>query len=107
MMDSWKQLTIYTSESARWKHQPLHIVILELAKKEGISGAIVARGIEGFGPHHTMQTTNVLALASDLPIEIRMIDREAAIAAFLPIVKPLVTTGLITLEDVNVVYSSH
>ena len=83
---TWKQLTIYTSEGVRWQHRPLYTELVEQAKKAGISGAFVTRGIEGYGAHHKMQTANILSLAADLPIEIRIIDREEAIASFLALV---------------------
>lgn len=100
---SWKQLTIYTSEAVQWQHRPLYIELVEQAKKAGISGAFVTRGIEGYGAHHKIRTTNILALAADLPIEIRIIDREEAIANFLPLVREMAKDGVVTLEDINVV----
>jgi len=99
----WKQLTIYTSEAVRWQHRPLYIELVERARKEGISGAFVTRGIEGYGAHHSIQTVNILALSADLPIEIRIIDKEEAITNFLSVVEEMVSGGIVTLEDINVV----
>lgn len=100
---TWKQLTIYTSEGVRWQNRPLYIELVEQAKKAGISGAFVTRGVEGYGAHHKLQSTNILAVAADLPIEIRIIDREDAIAKFFPLVREMVQDGVVTLENINVV----
>lgn len=100
---TWKQLTIYTSEGVHWQNRPLYIELVEQAKKAGISGAFVTRGVEGYGAHHKLQTTNILSLGVDLPIEIRIIDREEAIANFFPLVREMVKDALVTLENINVV----
>ncbi|MEL6355093.1 MAG: DUF190 domain-containing protein [Cyanobacteria bacterium J06627_28] len=103
----WQQLTIYTTEGARWQRQPLYLAVVEHAKAEGLLGAIVTRGIEGFGPHHAVQTTHVLSLSADLPLEIRIIDRTAAIEKFLPLVKEMLQGAMMTLQDINVVSHSE
>ncbi len=46
-----------------------------------------------FGVHRFIHTANLLALASDLLIKIRIIDRQEAIAIFLPLVKEMVQRG--------------
>lgn len=38
-MTSWKELTIYIGESARWHHQPLYVALIETARKQGLAGA--------------------------------------------------------------------
>ena len=100
----WTKLTIYTSEGVRWQHRTLYIELVEQAKKAGISGTFVARGIEGYGAHHKVQTTNILALATDLPIEIKIIEQEDVITNFLPLVKKMVREGVVILEDVKMIY---
>lgn len=102
-MTNYQQLTIYISESARWQKKPLYEALIERARQENIAGAMVIRGVEGFGIHHSIHTANLLALASDLPLEIRIIDRQEEIARFFPLVKEMVQGGLVTLEDINVV----
>lgn len=39
-MTSWKQLTIYVSESDCWHHQPLPQALLGVAFRQGLSGAM-------------------------------------------------------------------
>jgi len=102
----WQQLTIYTSEAARWQHKPLYLAVVEQAKAAGLMGAIVTRGIEGFGPHHALQSTQVLSLAADLPIEIRIIDQTTAIEKFLPLVKEILQDTMVTLQEINVISHS-
>ena len=48
-MTTWQQLIVYVSESDRWRGKPVYLVLVEEAKKHGIAGATVIRGIEGFG----------------------------------------------------------
>ncbi|WP_242056392.1 MULTISPECIES: DUF190 domain-containing protein [unclassified Nostoc] len=46
---------------------------------------------------NTVQFTQLWELSSDLPIVVTIIDREAAIADFVPLVKVMVKDGLVTL----------
>lgn len=106
-MTPWKQLTIYIGESDHWHNQPLHIALIELARRRGMAGATATRGIEGFGKNATIHTTNLLALSSDLPIVVTIIDQEDAIAEILPSVQEMVKQGLITLKPVEVFNSDQ
>jgi PII-like signaling protein len=49
-------------------------------------------------------TARILELSSELPILVLIIDSEAAIADFLPMVKEMVSKGLVTIETLNVVH---
>ncbi len=99
---SGKRLTIYCGESDRSGHHPLATVLVERARDEGLAGATVVRGIEGFGASSHLHTTRLLSLSDDLPIVIQLVDTEDRIRAFLPIVDELIGDGLVTLEDVDV-----
>lgn len=105
-MVTWQRLIAYVSESDRWRGKPLYMALVEEAKKNGIAGATVIRGIEGFGVRESgrIHTANILELSSELPILVVIIDSQEAIARFLPLVKDIVTKGLVTLETLNVVH---
>ncbi|AFY77083.1 MAG: DUF190 domain-containing protein [Hydrococcus sp. C42_A2020_068] len=105
-MNIWKQLTIYLVESDRWHRQPLYLALIEKARERGLAGVTVTRAIAGFGTHRTIRTSRVLALSADLPIVVTIIDREDAIAQFLPTVRTMVKSGLISLQTVEVLHSS-
>jgi len=76
--------------------------IVRQALDNGLAGATVYRGMEGFGAHSQLHTTKVLRLSSDLPIVIEIVDTQQKIEAFLPIVDGAIMQGLATLEKVNI-----
>jgi PII-like signaling protein len=106
MMATWQRLIVYVGESDRWQGQPVYMALVEEAKKHEIAGATVIRGIEGFGLRDSgrIHTARILELSSELPILVVIIDAQEAIARFLPVVKEIVTKGLVTLETLNVVH---
>ncbi len=108
-MTTWQRLTIYITESEQWQGKPLYTALVETAHDRGIAGATVLRGIEGFGlrDQSRIHTAKIFELSSDLPIMVIMIDQEEAIANFLPLVKQMLSGGLVTLEPLNVVYHTE
>ena len=99
---SGKLLRIFLGESDRWHHHSLAEAIVERAREEGLAGATMFRGIEGFGASSRLHTTRILSLSDDLPVLIEIVDREDRIASFLPVVDEMLTDGLVTLENVQV-----
>src|SRR5215470_4552853 len=102
-----KLVRIYVGEADHWHGQALYNAIVELARKEGLAGATVTRGIEGFGANSRIHTASILRLSEDLPIKIEIIDTEDRIATFLPLLDGMVTEGLITVQDCEIVKYVH
>lgn len=100
---SGKLLRIFVGESDRRGHQPLYTAIVEAARRAGLAGATVFKGIEGFGGHSVVHAARIFDLSSDLPILIEIVDTEDRIRAFLPTLDDLVKDGLVTLEAVEVI----
>lgn len=96
-------LRIFIGESDRWHGQPLYEAIVLRARENHLAGATVLRGPMGFGAHSRLHTTKILRLSEDLPIVIEIVDSPEKIQAFLAEIDPMVTEGLVTLEDVKVI----
>ena len=96
-------LRIFLGESDRWKHQPLYEAIVLKARETHLAGATVLRGAMGFGKSSRLHTAKILRLSMDLPIVIEIVDSEDKINAFLPLLRPLIGGGLVTLEKVRVI----
>ena len=104
-----KLLRIFIGESDKIDHHALYITIVKAAKEQGLAGATVLRGIEGFGANsRSIHTARILRLSEDLPIVVELIDTEEKIAGFLPIVNQLLERSecgaVITLEKVEVIH---
>ena len=99
------KLTIYIGDSDRHRRKPLHLAIVELLHEEGISGATVLHGIEGYGSHKRIHTARILDLSGDLPLVIVVVDRAEKIEAVLPKLDGIIGEGLVTTEDVRIVIS--
>lgn len=95
-------LRIFIGESDRHEGQPLFEWIVREARKQGLAGATVLRGLRGFGAHSLVHTTKILRLSSDLPVVIEIVDRAEKIEAFLPLIDDAISEGLATLEKVEV-----
>lgn len=96
-------LRIFIGESDRWHGAPLYEAIVRRARKEGLAGATVLRGMEGFGAHSRIHTAKILRLSADLPIVIEIADRPERIEAFLPLLDEMVQEGMMTLEKVRII----
>jgi PII-like signaling protein len=100
-------LRIFIGESDRWEGKPLYEAIVLEARRQGLAGATVLRGMEGFGASSRIHTTRILRLSEDLPIVIEIVDRAEKIAAILPVLDHMVTEGMMTLERVQVIAYRH
>ncbi len=96
-------LRIFIGESDRWEHRPLYEAIVLQARAAHLAGATVLRGPMGFGKSSRLHTAKILRLSMDLPIVIEIVDSEANIQAFLPVLDPMIGGGLVTLETVKVI----
>ncbi|MCO5177825.1 MAG: DUF190 domain-containing protein [Thermomicrobiales bacterium] len=107
MQEAGKRLRIYIGESDTWHGRPLFQEIVEMAHREGLAGATVVRGIEGFGAHSRIHTARVLRLSEDLPVVVDIVDSAERIERILPILDEMVSEGLVTISDVTVVMYRH
>lgn len=94
---------VYIGENDTWHGKPLFEAIVLRAREEGLAGATVFRGIEGYGASSRVHTTRLLELSSDLPVVIELIDVHERVARFLPILDEMVGDGLVTTQPVHVV----
>jgi PII-like signaling protein len=100
-------LRIFIGEGDRWQGRPLYEAIVLAARQQGLAGATVLRGLEGFGANSRIHTVKILRLSEDLPIVVEIVDQAERISAFLPQLDSMVTEGMITLEKVNILVYRH
>ncbi len=100
-------MRIFVGEDDRHQGRPLFQAIVELARKEGLAGATVLKGVVGFGANSRIHTSSILRLSEDLPIVVEIVDTAEKIAKILPVLDGMVGEGLITLEKVRVIAYRH
>jgi uncharacterized protein len=95
-------LRIFIGESDTHDTQPLYQAIVEVFRRNGLAGATVLRGIEGFGKSSILHAAHILRLSEDLPIVIECVDTAEKIEAILPTLDEMIGDGLVTMERVEV-----
>ena len=95
-------LRIFFGEDDKFRHLPLHEAIVLKAKEMRVGGATVLRGQVGFGHSSRLHTTKILRLSQDLPVVVEIVDAQEKIDAFLPVLDGMMSSGLITIEKVQV-----
>ncbi|WP_449350275.1 DUF190 domain-containing protein [Streptomyces shaanxiensis] len=97
------RVTVHIGENDTWHHKPLYSEIVHRAHAAGLAGASVFRGIEGFGASSLIHTSRLLSLSEDLPVAVVIVDSETRVREFLPQLDELVTEGLVTLDECEVI----
>jgi len=95
-------LRIFFGENDRFEHQPLSEAIVLKAREMHLAGATVLRGPLGFGHSSRLHTAKILRLSFDLPMVVEIVDTEVKINEFLPVLDQMMSSGLVTLEKVQV-----
>lgn len=97
------QLTIFVEEADTWHHKPLSAEIVHRAHEAGLAGATVLRGVEGFGASSVIHGPRLLAFKQDLPLAIIIVDDEERVRRFVPVLRELISEGLVIVERIEVV----
>ena len=78
-----KLLRIFVGSSDKVGHQPLYEYIVFEAKRFGLAGASVIRGVMGFGANSVVHSAKILEMSEDLPIIVEIIDQSDKIDQFI------------------------
>ena len=96
-------MRIHIGESDKWHGKPLYQAIVELFRREKLSGGTVPRGVGGYGSNSVYHTDKILRLSQDMPIVIEVVEFTERIEKLLPPLDEMIGGGLITLEKVRVI----
>src|SRR3979490_1312629 len=95
-------LRIFFGEDDKFRNLPLYEAIVLKAREMQLGGATVLRGHVGFGHSSRIHTSKILRLSGDLPVVIEIVDSQEKIDAFLPVLDSMMSSGLVTIEKVQV-----
>ncbi len=102
-----KLLRIFVGESDKSGSSPVYEKIVLEARKAGLAGATVFKGIMGFGGSSRIHTAKILRLSEDMPLIIEIVDEVTKIEQFLPVLDNIFeeagSGGLITIEKAEII----
>jgi len=102
-----KLLRIFIGESDKSHSTPVYEKIVLEARKAGLAGATVFKGIMGYGGSSRIHTAKILRLSEDMPLIIEIVDEIKKIEEFLPVLDQLFEEancgGLMTIEKAEVI----
>jgi len=102
-----RRLRIYVSSTDRFKHALLYEMLVFAAKRYGLTGATVLKGVMGFGSSSVIRSTRFWEITEKMPIVIEMVDETSKIEHFtkkiLPWFDKIETGCLITSEKADIV----
>lgn len=99
-------LRIYISSTDQSDHAPLYENITFRAKKEGIAGVTVLKGMLGYGASSVIHSYKFWEISEKVPTVIEIIDEEAKLISFFDLIHPELETMkygcLVTFDKTNV-----
>ena len=99
-------LRIFVSSTDRIGQTPISEYLVIQAKKEGLAGATVLKGILGYGASSVIHSYKFWEVSEKLPVVIELIDEESKVFNFFEKIRPQLETMkygcLATLDKVNI-----
>jgi len=106
--DNIKVLRIYTSSTDKLKHTPLYEALVFAARRNGMAGATVLKGVMGYGGSSVVHSAKFWETNDKLPVVVEIVDESSKIEAFFELIKPYLASvrygSLVTVEDAHVLY---
>lgn len=105
--DNVKILKVYISSTDKLKHTPLYEMLVYAARRNGMAGATVHKGVMGYGGSSVVHSAKFWETNDKLPVVVEIIDESSKIEAFTEVIKPYLESVrygcLVTIEDAKVV----
>ncbi len=102
-----KLLRIFIGESDVLGKIPLYEALVFEAKRYGLAGATVTKGIMGFGANSKINSSKLFTISQDFPLVVEIIDIENKIRDFIKVVEQMFedskSGGLITVEKAEII----
>jgi len=99
-------LRFFIGSTDQINQTPLYEYIVFQAKKKGIAGATVIKGIMGFGASSVIHSYKFWEVSEKVPLIVELVDEEDKIRSFYEILHPQLEAMkygcLVTLEKTNV-----
>ncbi len=99
-------LRIFISSTDHLKQVPLYESIVFAAKKEGLAGATVCKGILGYGASSVIHSYKFWEISDKVPVVIEIVDEETRVRKFYESIRPQLETMrygcLVTIENIEV-----
>jgi len=104
--DNVKVLRVYTSSTDKLKHTPMYEMIVFAARRNGMAGATVHKGVMGYGGSSVVHSAKFWETNDKLPVVVEIIDEGPKIETFVEVIKPYLESVrygcLVTIEDAHV-----
>ena len=101
-----KKLVIYVKEGEKYHGEPMYEAVVRFLHRHNCAGATVTKAVAGYGASGEMHTAHLFHLAEDVPMRIEAIDAEQKITALLPFLYEMVRSGLIEVQETEVIKST-
>ncbi len=95
------RLRIFLGEDDKYKGRPLYEEVVVQAQQSRLAGATVFRGHMGYGAASGLNPAKILRSSRDLPVVVEILDSEAKVNAFLEVLDQLLSSGVATVEKVQ------
>jgi PII-like signaling protein len=102
-----KIMRILIGENDQWNDKPLYEALVQALRANDMAGVTVYRGILGYGANRRIHKDSSLSVSHDAPVLLSVVDSDAKLRAFFPVLDQMVKQGLVVLSDVDVIKYSH
>lgn len=106
-----KLLRIFISNTDKFRHTSLSETIVYAAKRYGIAGATVLKGVMGYGSSSRIHSARLWEITEKLPLVIEIIDEAGKIDKFaekiLPWFEKLPYGCIITVENASILFQKQ
>jgi len=100
-------LTIYIGESDQWQGTPLYVALVQFLREQGCAGATVTRAVAGYGAGARLHESAGWHWSSDAPLVIQVVDQPDRLRRLFPRLQEMLSGGLMTLHEVEVLKYTH
>lgn len=98
-----KKLVVYVSSTERYEGQPAYKAIVGFLEKHGCAGATVTKAVAGYGASGKIRKPKLFSFGEDVSMRIEAVETARKIDALLPWIYEMVESGLIEVQDTEVI----